>query len=44
MIPGEKNVKKFINESYFVSCQPPEGQRADWYNPRQQKIDGSSQK
>ncbi|XP_021944611.1 neural cell adhesion molecule 1-B isoform X2 [Folsomia candida] len=43
LIPGEKNVKKFINESYFVSCQTPDGLRADWYNSRQQKIDGNPQ-
>ncbi|ODN02712.1 Inactive tyrosine-protein kinase 7 [Orchesella cincta] len=44
IIPKERIVKKFINDTYFVSCTLSDDSTSPvWINPKGQKIDGSTQ-
>ncbi len=45
IIPKEKIVKKFINDTYFVSCTLSDGStNAFWVNPKGQRIDSAPQR
>ena len=44
LMPPDQKVRKFVNDSYFVSCMTSDGSfHAEWLGPKGYKIDSSMQ-
>ncbi|CAG7817399.1 unnamed protein product [Allacma fusca] len=44
IVPADQNVKKLVNDSYFVSCTPADGSKhAEWFSPKGIRVDSAPQ-